>query len=101
MIKVARQYCRAGFKTGGSVLTFPVWSPYHIARTSGSSQDSVSEVQSQVDRAEVNNQVLILLFHDFNRSGYMSTSDFESVVDYVDGANVDVMTASEFVEEYY
>ncbi|ELZ00865.1 polysaccharide deacetylase family protein [Natrialba asiatica] len=83
-------YC-GGFNQSGNVNTTTVYGfdPMALPRTIG---HDLSTSKRCVDLAEAHNQCTILNFHEFDANNTMPEGDYETFLEYVDNADVEVIT---------
>ncbi len=97
---IAQEYHDLAFSTSSlqKGTTSPILTgPHNVQRAFWGSGSTVSDLQSVADVASTYGSVLTLGFHDVGSSGDLSTTDFETVVDYVvNQKGMQVITPSQF-----
>jgi len=95
---IASEYHYLGFGGGQIGNGVRVTGPFTISRVDG---DSVETSKRMIDPTARYNLLTVLMFHRIGTSeDRVSTAEFRSVVEHVDDADVDVITATELWENY-
>lgn len=92
---LVEEYHEQAFRYGGGSNGLPVTDPYNLGFFAG---DEGEATTSHVDHAAEYGQLAVLHFEDIGADG-MSEDEFEDLLEYIDDADVDVVTASELLED--
>lgn len=93
---LARKYYDTVFSFGGCPNALPFENGDAIvSRVNGK---NLTETKRYVDYAADYGQLVVPLFHEIGEGGRVSEADFESLLQYVDEKNLNVITASQFLD---
>ncbi|ELY42002.1 polysaccharide deacetylase family protein [Natronorubrum tibetense] len=93
-IDLVREYHEQAFRYGGGPNALPLSDPHNVGVFSGSDGETTKRY---IDRAAEYGQLAVLHFEHIGEDG-LSTDDFEELLEHVDDADVEVVTASELLE---
>ena len=93
-IDLVREYHEQAFRYGGSPNALPLTDPHNVGVFSGTDGETTKRY---VDRAAEYGQLAVLHFEHVGEDG-LSTDDFEDLLEHIDDADVEVVTASELLE---
>ena len=93
-LDIVREHHEQAFRYGGGPNGLPLTDPHNIGVFSG---DAGEETRAYVDHAAEYGQLAVLHFEHIGDDG-TSEREFEELLEYVDDANVRVLTATEVLE---
>ncbi|WP_436347803.1 polysaccharide deacetylase family protein [Natronorubrum sp. FCH18a] len=93
-IDLVREYHEQAFRYGGAPNALPLTDPHNLGVFSGTDGETTKRY---VDRAAEYGQLAVLHFEHIGEDG-LSTEAFEDLLEHVDDADVEVVTASELLE---
>ncbi|PCR89643.1 polysaccharide deacetylase family protein [Natrinema ejinorense] len=91
---LVREYHDQAFRFGGGPNGLPLTDPHNVGFFAG---DAGDETETYVDYAAEYDQLAVLHFEHIGGDG-MSERAFTALLEYIDGRNVDVVTATELLE---
>lgn len=94
-LDLVREYHEQAFRFGGGPNGLPLTDPHNVGFFSGAAGD---ETKAYVDYAAEYGQLAVLHFEHIGENG-LSESAFEALLEYIDGQNVEVVTATDLLEE--
>ncbi|ELZ00861.1 polysaccharide deacetylase family protein [Natrialba asiatica] len=89
--ELVQEYHDRALRYGGSPNALPISDPYNLGFFSG---EAGATTRTYVDHAEAYGQLAVLHFEEIGPDGMAETA-FEDLLEYIDAADVDVVTASE------
>ncbi|WP_222919706.1 hypothetical protein [Natrinema sp. SYSU A 869] len=92
---LVREYHEQAFRFGGGPNGLPLTDPHNVGFFAG---DAGDETKTYVDYAAEYGQLAVLHFEHIGENG-MSERAFEALLEYIDSRNVDVVTATELLEQ--
>lgn len=92
---LVEEYHEQAFRFGGGPNALPLTDPYNLGFFSGTAGEVTDRY---VDYAAEYGQLAVLQFDYFGSEKGITTSEFESVLKYIDGKSVEVVTATELLE---
>ncbi|WP_254522931.1 polysaccharide deacetylase family protein [Natrinema caseinilyticum] len=92
---LVEQYHEQAFRFGGSPNALPLTDPYNLGFFSGAAGEVT---KTYVDYAAEYGQLAVLQFDYINSEKGITASGFESILEYINGKNVEVVTATELLE---
>ncbi|QLD87498.1 polysaccharide deacetylase family protein [Natronomonas salina] len=97
-MELLREYHAGSISYGGGNVGLPVNDPHAVGRIDGT---SVEAVKNSVDLAEKYNQLVAPMWHSIGDNGEdfdISEDDYRELLEYIDDADVDVVTMSDLVD---
>lgn len=92
---IAAEFFSLGLLAMGGNTAFSLGSRFDAARTNG---ENVENAMARIDAAEEMGTTCVLMYHDID-GGDISPTEFERVVEHAAGADVDVVTVGEWLQE--
>ncbi|WP_440765731.1 polysaccharide deacetylase family protein [Natronorubrum sp. DTA7] len=93
-IDLVREFHEQAFRYGGGPNALPLTDPHNVGVFSGADGETTKRY---VDRAAEYGQLAVLHFEHIGEDG-LSTEAFEDLLEHVDDADIEVVTASELLE---
>ncbi len=96
-LDIAERYHELGFRGGDHPSSPPYLGPLSVSRVNG---DDINRTYQMIDYAARFNQITVVMYHDIgDRGPHVSASEFEETLQYIDDADVSVITPSKLVDE--